>query len=135
MHNKIEKKSENVLERKNNSLLQKEKSSISKPAFKFGPFISFRYSSRSMVSFGGKTYIKAKEKRFENGKLEQEEFEGTIDGDMSNLISTQLFKSAQKMLSSLFNPFQLFLPKKKEKWLINTYFQINIFLMPRGFDL
>jgi hypothetical protein len=43
------------------------------------PFFSFRYSYKQVSCVGGKTYIKAKENRFEGGKFESEEFEGTTD--------------------------------------------------------
>lgn len=43
------------------------------------PFFSFRYSYKQVSCVGGKTYIKSKESRFEGGKFESEEFEGTTD--------------------------------------------------------
>lgn len=44
------------------------------------PFLSFRYSFRSMTAGSdGKAHMRAAEHRFENGKLESEEFEATAD--------------------------------------------------------
>lgn len=43
---------------------------------------SFRYSYRSITSVGGKTHVHAKEQRFEEGKLETEEIEATVDGSV-----------------------------------------------------
>lgn len=85
---------------------------IIEPSFNQNSFFSFRYSYKSISSFGGKTYIKSKEQRFENGKFETEEFEGTTDGnvynnmfsEMQNYFSNQV-SAFLKPLSSFFLPF------------------------------
>jgi hypothetical protein len=82
------------------------------PSFYQNPFLSFRYSYKSISSFGGKTHIRAKEQRFENGKLETEEFEGTTDGnvyhhmlrDMQNYYLKQM-AALSKSWSAFFLPF------------------------------
>jgi hypothetical protein len=57
------------------------------PVKKSQPFISFRYSYKSVSSIGDKTHIKSKEKSFVNGKFQSEEFEGTMDNNVySNMV-------------------------------------------------
>jgi hypothetical protein len=45
-------------------------------------FFSFTYSHREISQSGGKTRIRSREYRFENGKLQSEEFDGTLDGSV-----------------------------------------------------
>ena len=42
-------------------------------------FFSFRYSSTEVSVVGGKTRIRARQTRFEDGKLKSEAFEGELD--------------------------------------------------------
>jgi len=77
-------------------------------------FISYRYSYKSVSSFNGKTHIKAKQERFENGKFETEEFEGTADGNLYDNAVEDLQRSLIQNFSSLFNPFS-FLPSFSQK--------------------
>src|SRR5438128_10828989 len=46
-----------------------------------GGFFSFRYSYTEFSSQGGRTRVKAKQARLEDGKLSTEAFEGEIDGN------------------------------------------------------
>jgi hypothetical protein len=75
-------------------------------------FYSFRYSSRTMTFSGGRTYVRASEKRFENGRLESEEFEGEMDSSVyfDNVENMQrqfmeVFQSFFKPLTSLMSFF------------------------------
>ena len=45
-------------------------------------FLSFTYSHREISQSGGKTRIRSREYRFENGELQSEEFDGTLDGSV-----------------------------------------------------
>jgi hypothetical protein len=74
------------------------------------PFISFRYSYRSMSCFNGKTHVKSKEKRFENGKFESEEFEGTLDGNVYNKNLQAMQKDFFQMVNAFMKPLSLFFP-------------------------
>jgi hypothetical protein len=100
------KKDENQLTNTKKDVLE-----ISEPSFFQNPFFSFKYSCKSISSFAGKSHIKIKEQRFENGKFETEEFEGTTDGNIyNNMISEmQNYYSNQisilmKSWSSFFSP-------------------------------
>jgi|GEM_PF-573368 hypothetical protein len=73
-------------------------------------FISFRHSYKSMSCFGGKTYIKSKETRFENGKFESEEFEGTMDQSVYQNRTKELQNTFSSIMSSFLKPFSLLLP-------------------------
>ncbi len=55
----------------------REENKITNPISFYSPFLSFKYSYRSIYSDGVNTHVKAKERRFENGKIESEDFEGT----------------------------------------------------------
>jgi hypothetical protein len=43
------------------------------------PFFSFRYSSTEVSMVGGRTRVKSRQARFEDGKLTSEAFEGELD--------------------------------------------------------
>ncbi|MCI0654406.1 MAG: hypothetical protein L0Y39_08005 [Methylococcaceae bacterium] len=45
-------------------------------------FFSFRYSYQEISASEGKTHVRARQCRYENGKLSSEEFEGTTDGQV-----------------------------------------------------
>jgi len=85
------------------------------PAPLASPFFSFRYSYSEISSVGGKTYVRAKQSRFENGKLTSEEFEGVTDGrhyedavrGMQNLMFSRM--------TAFFKLFSAFLPTAPTK--------------------
>jgi len=52
---------------------------VIEPAARAGPFVSFRYSSVEMSAIGGRTRVKAKTTRLEDGKLTSETFEGDLE--------------------------------------------------------
>ncbi len=52
---------------------------VIEPAGEASPFLSFRYSYTEISAFGGKTHVKARKTRFEDGKLTSEAFEGDLD--------------------------------------------------------
>jgi len=65
-----------------------------------------------MSSVGGKTYVKSKETRFENGKLTIEEFEGTTEPQIYDNVMGEIRRYFVdqtafflKQFSSLFIPF------------------------------
>jgi len=62
------------------------------PVKKNSPFISFKYSYREISSVGGKTYLRAKEKKFENGKFTSEEFEGVAPGNIHSNMAAEMQK-------------------------------------------
>jgi primase-polymerase (primpol)-like protein len=77
------------------------------------PFISFRYSYTSISSSGGKTHIKAKGRRFENGKFDSEEFEGTMNGSMYNNAVKELQDNFLNQVSGFYkNLLSFLLPLK-----------------------
>ena len=49
------------------------------PTAKANPFVSFRYSYTEISALGGKTHVKSRKARFEDGKLTAEAFEGDLD--------------------------------------------------------
>ena len=84
---------------------------INEPSFFQSPFFSFKYSFKSISSSGGKSHIKIKEQRFENGKFETEEFEGTTDGNVYNNMIREMQNYYLNQISKLLKPWSsLFLP-------------------------
>ena len=77
------------------------------------PFFSFRYSYREVSSFGGQTYLKAKEKSFENGKFKSEEFEGVAPGNIYGNMATEMQKMFFGQIASAMKAFRAFLPGVK----------------------
>lgn len=83
------------------------------------PFFSFRYSYRSVTLDRDRAHIQAREARFEDGRLETEEFEGTTGAasylqavvEMQRRLAGQFVSfmgalpSFMGALPSLFNPF------------------------------
>jgi hypothetical protein len=53
---------------------------VATPAPRSGAFFSFRYSYIEVSSQGGRTSVKTKQARLEDGKLSTEAFEGELGG-------------------------------------------------------
>ena len=49
------------------------------PVTKADSFLSFRYSYTEVSALGGKAHVKARQTRFEDGKLTSEAFDGDFD--------------------------------------------------------
>jgi hypothetical protein len=65
---------------------------------------------------GGKTYLKAKEKSFVDGKFKSEEFEGVAPANLYSNMVTEMQKMFFGQISSVLNMFSGFLPiAKKDK--------------------
>ncbi len=73
-------------------------------------FFSFRYSYKEVSLAGGKTHIRSKEHRFEDGKLSSEEFEGTMDGDVYEDAAKQTRNFVAGQIGSVLGLFSAFLP-------------------------
>lgn len=70
-----------------------------------GPFFSFQYSYAEIWSQGGKTQVKSRTARFEDGKLSTEAFEGELSGNAyENAIGElqrHMFDQTMAMMRSL----------------------------------
>ena len=94
----------------------KKEIEILNPIQSMSPFISFRYSSREISSVGGKTYVKAKEKSFVDGKFKSEEFEGVAPGNLYGNKIANMQKMFFGHITSAMSVFSAFLPMlKKDK--------------------
>ena len=83
---------------------------ILEPMQKMTPFVSFHYSYREISSVNSRTHIKSRQKRFVNGKLESEEFEGTLGGHAYNHMVSDMQKYFFNQLGAFLKPFSMFLP-------------------------
>ncbi|MGH8660068.1 MAG: hypothetical protein ACREV4_16805 [Gammaproteobacteria bacterium] len=68
------------------------------------PLLSFRYSYRELSSLDGKTHVKAKECRFEDGKITTEEFEGTTGLDAHTDAVRAMHRIVQQQAALLLQP-------------------------------
>ena len=53
---------------------------VVEPATRGSPFFGFSYSTTEISAVGGRTRVKSKSTRLEDGKLVSEAFEGELDG-------------------------------------------------------
>jgi hypothetical protein len=107
----IEKKDQNEIIRHT----AKNDVEILEPEKKAHPFISFRYSYKSISSKDGKTHIKSKEKSFENGKFQSEEFEGTLPGNVFINMAGDMQKHIWSKMTAFMKPFGLMGKDKNSK--------------------
>jgi len=80
------------------------------PPSAVGPFFSFSYSYKEISSIGGKTVVKSKETRFEDGRLRSEEFEGTLQGSAYADMVGQAHQYFMSQTTSILNQLSWFLP-------------------------
>jgi hypothetical protein len=83
---------------------------VLEPMQNMSPFISFHYSYKEISSIHGRTHIRSKEKRFANGKLESEEFEGILGGHVYNNMVSDMQRHFFNQMEALLKPFSMFLP-------------------------
>ena len=98
----------NTLEEKGKTYLEKqdqEENDVINPLSFCSPFLSFRYSYRSMYSDGINTHVKAKERRFENGKIESEDFEGTMEQSVYNQVAKEMLRYLTMQVDFFLRPF------------------------------
>lgn len=98
---------------KKTNLIQKQdnkKVEVIEPVQNRASFISFNYSYKSMTYSNGKTHVHSRSQRFENGRLESEEFSGVMDGNVWNNSSAEIQNQFLKQITDFFKPFSMFLP-------------------------
>jgi hypothetical protein len=83
---------------------------VLEPMQKMSPFISFQYSYKEISSINGHTHIRSKEKRFANGKMESEEFEGTLGGHVYERMVSDMQRHFFNQMELFLKPFSMFLP-------------------------
>ena len=83
---------------------------ILEPVQEVPPFLNFHYSYKEISSVNGQTHIRSKEKRFVNGKLESEEFEGTLGGHVYERMVSDMQKYFFNQMGAFLKPFSMFLP-------------------------
>ena len=87
----------------------REESDIFNPMSFYSPFLSFRYSYRSIYSDGVNTHVKAKERRFENGKIESEDFEGTMEQSIYHQAAREMRRYLAMQVDFFLGPFSFLL--------------------------
>ena len=79
-----------------------------------GGWLSFSYSHREVSLSDGKTRIRSREYRLQDGKLEAEEFDGTLDGSVYHAAVAQAHELMQAQMKTFLGVFSAFLPFKKK---------------------
>jgi len=92
----------------------REESDIINPMSFYSPFLSFRYSYRSIYSDGVNTHVKSKERRFENGKIESEDFEGTMEQSIYHQAAREMRRYLAMQVDFFLRPFS-FLLRRPER--------------------
>lgn len=82
---------------------------VLEPIQKSTPFFSFYYSYKEISSVNGQTRIRSKKKQFMNGKLESEEFEGTLGGHVYDHMVSDMQKNFLNCLDTFLKPFSALL--------------------------
>jgi hypothetical protein len=83
---------------------------VAEPARAGAPFFSFRYSFTEVSAVGGKTIVKSRHTRLENGRLTQESFEGEMQGDAFEPLAAQAQRHALAQAALMWRAFTGFLP-------------------------
>ncbi|NPV04507.1 MAG: hypothetical protein HPY67_07235 [Syntrophaceae bacterium] len=83
---------------------------VLEPQQRVFPFISFHYSYREISSVNGLTRIRSKEKRFTDGRLESEEFEGTLGGHVYGDVVSGMQRQFLRQVEAFLKPFSMMLP-------------------------
>lgn len=85
------------------------------PAQPRGGGFSFRYSYREVTLSGGTTRIRSREHRFEDGKLQSEEFDATTDGAVYHDAVRTTQDLVTNQVDSFVKLFSAFLPFSRAK--------------------
>jgi len=93
---------------KKDVMRQDGKVEVLNPAAEKQSFVRFSYSYKSMSFADGKTHIQSRKQRFQNGKFESEEFEGTAEGDLYSAMAKQMQQAFHNQISCFFRPFSFF---------------------------
>jgi len=80
----------------------------------YSPFLSFRYSYGSIYSDGINTHVKAKERRFENGKIESEDFEATMNQSVYNQVAKEMHRYLAMQVDFFLRPFSFLLGRPEK---------------------
>ncbi|HNS54846.1 MAG TPA: hypothetical protein PKH25_08725 [Syntrophales bacterium] len=83
---------------------------VFEPPQRTSPFIRFHYSYREIASVNGQTRIRSKEKRFADGRLESEEFEGTLGGHVYDNVVSGMQRQFLRQMEAFLKPFSMLLP-------------------------
>ena len=83
---------------------------VVEPASKSGPFVSFHYSYTELSSVGGKTFVKSRKTRLENGKLTSESLDGELDRGVYDQAVNQARQHFTDQTSRFLQSLSAFLP-------------------------
>ena len=92
----------------------REESDIINPMSFCSPFLSYWYSYRSIYSDGVNTHVKAKEIRFENGKIESEDFEGKLEQSVYHQMAKEMHRYLEMQMDFFLRSFS-FLLRRPER--------------------
>ena len=73
-------------------------------------FSTFRYSHIEITAHGGKAHLRARNTRFEDGKLTSESFDGELEGSAYDRLVKQTQQYVAHQTEQFLRAFSLFLP-------------------------
>ena len=76
----------------------------------FGGFFSFHYTRTEITSQGGRTQVRARSTRLQDGRLTSESFEGELDGRAHGNALRDAERQVLEQAARLLNPFSWLLP-------------------------
>ena len=88
---------------------------VAEPMRASAPFFSFRYSFTEVTAAGGKTVVKSRQTRLENGRLTQESFEGELEGDAYERLADQAQRQVMAQAALMWRAFAWFLPMPRSQ--------------------
>jgi hypothetical protein len=83
------------------------------PAAAPSGFLSFRYSYTEVTAQGGRTQVKGRRVRLDDGRLSSESFEGELGADAFATAVRRVQEQALQQSSWLLNPFAWLLPARR----------------------
>jgi hypothetical protein len=86
---------------------------VVEPARNRGPFLSFSYSCTEVSAFGGKTHVKSRKARFEDGTLTSETFEGELERGAYEQMVSQARDQFADQAALLLRPLSWWLPWRR----------------------
>ena len=79
------------------------------------PFLSFSYSFTEVSNVAGRTRVRSKTTRLEDGKLRAEQFEGELEAGTYERLAIQASEQFASKMRLLMQPFSWLLPFHRER--------------------
>ena len=85
---------------------------VAEPVRTGSPFFSLRYSFTEVSAVRGKTVVKSRQTRLEDGRLTEETFEGELQGDAFEHLAAQAQRQVMTQAALMWRAFTWLLPRR-----------------------